>query len=106
MDEKIGSITKRDHWEQIEKSTGFKHDLLNDQEVPECVIEVWKTFWELSRQRISIGGMGGELKPIKTKDIFNHSQVMKLYLLPTEVQMILDLDKVYLKHQRDGLSKS
>ncbi len=79
---------------------------MNIQEVPDFLYEIWETFWELSGQRIFIGGMGGSLQPIKTQDIFNHSQIMKLYLSPSEVKIILDLDKVYLKYQQDGLSKS
>lgn len=106
LGEKIGSITARDHWEQVEKSTGFKNELLFEEDVPECIIHIWFIFWELSRQRESFGGMGGEIKPITSLDILSHSNLMKLYLQPSEVKVLIELDKVYLKHTRDGLSKS
>lgn len=106
MGEKIGSITAKEHWEQVEKSTGFRNELLDCEEVPECIVHIWFTFWELSRQRESFGGMGGEIRPISYQDILSYSILTKAYLQPSEVKVIIELDKVYLKQTRDGLSKS
>lgn len=50
--------------------------------------------------------MGGEIKPISYCEIESFSKLYKKYLLPSEIEIIDELDKVYLKSVQDGLSKS
>lgn len=105
LSEKIGTITAKEHWEQVEKSTGFHNEILDVDDIPECLTILWSLFWELSRQRICKGGMGEEFNPIKYSDIESCCRLMKYNLDPSEVQLILDLDKAYLTYIENGSGK-
>ena len=76
------------------------------EEIPDSVTHIWLLFWELSRQRQSIGGMGDSIKPITAQAILAHTSLLKLYITPSEARLLLELDKVYLTHVKNGLSKS
>lgn len=69
-------------------------------------MHLWEAFNKLSEKRQSVGGMGGEIKPISYCEIESFSKLYKKYLLPSEIKIIDELDKVYLKSVQDGLSKS
>lgn len=105
LSEKIGTITAQEHWEQVEKSTGYRNEILDVDNIPECLTVLWSLFWELSRQRKSKGGMGDEIKPITYQAILACSEATKFKFEPSEVQLILELDKVYLTYIENGSGK-
>jgi hypothetical protein len=76
------------------------------EEIPDSVTHIWSLFWELSRQRQSIGGMGDIIKPITAKAILAHASLLKLFITPSEARLLMELDNVYLTHIKNGLSKS
>ena len=69
-------------------------------------MNVWVAFLALSNARSSIGGMGGEMRSITYTEIEAYKRLMKIELLPSEVDLIRRLDNVYLKLLDNGFSKS
>lgn len=59
----------------------------------------------MNRRRFSYGGFGNEIRAISEEHILAYSKLHGIVFKSAEVDLITDLDDIYLKDITDGLGK-
>jgi len=91
---KDSSLSRRDHLEHVEKTTGRRPLDLDGPDFPDLLSYIWAWFLELHGTRQQ--GMGGPLA-ITFTEIKGWSELTQIEILPEEVELLKRLDKKYLE---------
>ena len=93
----------RSHLLAAYRRTGKKHQLLDGVGCPEALIYVWQWFQELSAGR-GVGPAGPA--PLTYTDIASWAQLTGTHPSPFDVELIKELDALYLKTVSTWVKKS
>jgi hypothetical protein len=88
----------REHFEQVEKSTGKRPPELDGPLMPECTELVWEVFCKLHSTRQA--GMG--VSPISYTEIECYCRLTGIKLYQWQLRAIKTIDDAYLKSQRES----
>ena len=84
----------RDQLNSVYRQTGvLPIELVEEPQIPECLDYVWQWFIELNRTRSS---NGFSMNPISYSEIDSWARVTGTPINPFEVQLIKDLDTLFL----------
>jgi len=88
-------ITKREHLESVERQVGHSlKELETPTEFPNVLANVWSAFCALSNCRSQ--GFSGP-NPISYRDIKDYKELTESPISPKEVNLIRELDGVYMR---------
>lgn len=62
--------------------------------LPRCAVYLWRIFWRIRRRK---GSNGFSVSPIEWQDIDAFTRHSRMPLIPWEVEVIEDLDDLYLR---------
>jgi len=89
--------TVRAHLLSVYKQTGHKPDLLaSELPLPIWAFTLWEVFVALAVTREYIGETARAIRPT---EIQAHTQLMGVKLSQVEYRLLLDLDRIYLRHE-------
>ena len=92
-------MSLKDHLEAVERQTGKKLEELKLPDFPEALSYVWRIFISLSNTR-GQGFSGGS--PITFEQMKAYMDLTGNYIGPKEVDVILKLDREYLRIMNSG----
>jgi|SRR6056297_1063877 len=71
-------------------------------EIPFYIVHIWEWFWQINKGRSA--GMSGP-NPITWQDIVNWNKLLNKQIRPIEVEILYEIDSVYLKKNAERAKK-
>lgn len=109
LEKLYGKITRKEHLEQIQKTTGKINHELSPIIIPYLCRRSWEAFWDMNKSRYEYGDLGRIIKPICEIQIFAYSQIHRIVFKSDEIRLIKAFDGIYLNNlfeSKDGSGKS
>ena len=79
---------------RAEYNESFGVEVPEAPEIPDAVVHVWDWWWHLNARRQT----GGEsVQPISYSEIYHWSSLTRTQITPSEIEMIIQMDDVYLR---------
>ena len=103
-------VSNRDHLSQVLQSAPEGSEIYESAlsqleeslDIPFYIAHVWEWFWQISRGRSS--GMSGA-NALTRQDIKAWKDLLEIQIRPVEVEILYEIDAVYLKHIADKQKK-
>jgi len=97
------SISKREHLMQVLNSAPEDSEIYesaleqldNIPEIPFYIEHIWAWFWQINKGRTS--GMSGP-NSLSWNDIKAWQELLQIQIRPIEVEILYEIDQVYLKY--------